>query len=159
MHAAESGRVSAILPAGSVGTASDFTAKGYHKMRTIITHHTSSFARDHIEVLAVDEPGSGGAHHDYVINVYDSPAANSARALVQSVSLKYQHGPIKDGVNGILDEALLAVVADRLGAFSQGEFRSRETALAHTKVQEAILWMQERQRERASRGVQGELKA
>lgn len=121
-------------------------------MREIHTHKTSDFARDHFDVIAVDELGSGGAHHEYLIRTKDK-----AGATVAELTLKYQHGPIANGVNGILDEALLAVVADRLKAFSEGEFRSRETSLAYTNVQQALLWMQERQRERASRGVQGKL--
>lgn len=68
-------------------------------MREIKTHHTSDFARNHIEVFAIDEPGSGGGNHEYLIRVWDR-ANPHERQLVAEVKLRYQHGPIKDGVNG-----------------------------------------------------------
>lgn len=121
-------------------------------MREITTHHNSAFTRDHIRVMAKDEPGSGGACHDYVIGVWD------AENFVSEIELKYQHGPIKEvGVNGIADEALLAVIIDRLEAFSLGEFSSMETKNALMCAKQCLEWMSLRQRERAIRGVAGRL--
>lgn len=59
------------------------------------------------------------------------------------------------GVNGISNEALLAIVEDRLLGFQSGEYACRENAVALTKIQEAMMWLQKRTRDRAARGVEG----
>jgi hypothetical protein len=71
-------------------------------------------------------------------------------------SVCFQEGPIAlAGVNGISNEALLAIVEDRLAGFQSGEYACRENALALTKIQEAMMWLQKRTRDRAARGVEG----
>jgi hypothetical protein len=73
-----------------------------------------------------------------------------------SVVLSFQNGPINEvGVNGITQEVLLAVVADRLRSFQAGPFACRENALALTKVEEAMHWLQKRTMDRMRRGVEG----
>jgi hypothetical protein len=70
--------------------------------------------------------------------------------------IDFQNGPIKEaGVNGISNEALLAIVEDRLACFQSGEYACRENAIALTKIQEAMMWLQKRTRDRVSRGVEG----
>jgi len=51
-------------------------------------------------------------------------------------------------VNGISNEALLAIVEDRLKGFQSGQYACRENALALTKLQEAMMWLHSRTRER-----------
>jgi hypothetical protein len=58
-------------------------------------------------------------------------------------------------VNGISIEALLAIVEDRLLGFQSGQFSCRENSIALTKVQEALLWLAKRTRDRVARGVEG----
>lgn len=122
-------------------------------MREITTHHNSPFTRDHIKVYAVDEPGSGGACHRYAVCLLDERGL-----VVGEIILDYQHGPLNEaGINGIADEGLLAVVADRLEAFALGEFSSVETKMALHHVKSAMEWMAFRQKERDLRGVAGRL--
>jgi hypothetical protein len=59
------------------------------------------------------------------------------------------------GVNGISNEALLAIVEDRLLGFQAGPYSCRENAVALTKVQEAMMWLQKRTLDRVKRGVEG----
>ena len=75
------------------------------------------------------------------------------------VNLRFQEGPIKveEDMNGITNEALLAVVIDRLRGFQSGPFACRENALALTKLEEGLMWLQKRTRERIARGVEGTL--
>jgi hypothetical protein len=69
--------------------------------------------------------------------------------------LEFQRGGVADnGVNGITNEALLAVVIDRIN-FLNAKFPCRENALAVTKVQEALHWLEARTKARISRGVEG----
>lgn len=53
------------------------------------------------------------------------------------------------------NEALLAVVEDRLLGFQSGENACRENALALTKLQEAMMWLHKGTRDRVARGVEG----
>jgi hypothetical protein len=74
-------------------------------------------------------------------------------------TLSFQNGPIKEaGVNGLTNEALIAVLVHRL-QFLNGKFPCRENALAITKLQEAGMWLDQRTMDRILRGVEGEHKA
>lgn len=114
-------------------------------MRTINSHKVNP-ANDRIEVTVVDEPGSGGANHQYSLQIPNVPATY----------LNFQNGPIAEvGVNGITHEALLAVLVDRLQAFQKGPFACRENAIALTKIEEAQHWLHHRTKARVDRGVEG----
>lgn len=70
-------------------------------------------------------------------------------------TLLFQMGPIKEaGVNGITNEALLAILVHRL-QFLNGKFPCRENSLAITKLQEAQMWLEHRTKDRQQRGVEG----
>ena len=100
-----------------------------------------------VEVL--DEPGAGGACHEYKITTLEVPTK-----IVGQIS--FQNGPIKEaGVNGCHQEDLLAIVIDRLQDFQKGEFRCRENALALTKIEEALFWLQARTAKRLMKGIEG----
>jgi hypothetical protein len=74
--------------------------------------------------------------------------------LLQKVH--FQEGPIKeDGVNGVNNEDLIAMVICRLEHFQKSEFSCRENALAITKLEEALLWLRKRTMGREQRGVEG----
>ena len=98
-------------------------------------------------ILAVDERGQGNANHEYGIELIDGGICAEVR---------FQNGPVKEfGVNGCHQEDLLAIVIDRLESFQDGEFACRENALALTKIQEAIHWLNHRTSDRQQRGVEG----
>lgn len=108
-------------------------------------------------ILAVDPPSYGGASHAYqVIDPYagatsDNPHTDSVMAEIQ-----FQRGPIaENGVNGLTNELLLTIVKDRLQSFQKGECACRENALALTKIEEAIHWLEARTADRQLRGVEG----
>lgn len=114
-------------------------------MRTI-TDHIVNPVNDRISISVMDEPGAGGANHHYAVNI-------DGGALVD---IHFQNGPIAEaGVNGVTQEALLAIVADRLRSFQSGPFACRENALALTKIEEAQHWLQSRTLARMKRGVEG----
>ena len=63
--------------------------------------------------------------------------------------------------NGISNEALIAIVLDRLRGFqgvarpdSGGNLPCRENALAITKLEEGLMWLHKRTRGRMERGVE-----
>lgn len=118
-----------------------------------LTNHRVNGLNEFLRVVAVDEPGAGGANHEYMIRLDTTEATAGTFAWC---SIKFQNGPILEvGVNGISNEALLAIVEDRLASFQEGPFACRENALALTKLQEAMMWLQWRTRGRIMRGVEG----
>jgi hypothetical protein len=111
-----------------------------------ITSHKVNPANDKVRVVVLDEPGSGGANHEYDVVL---PSGKATR-------ITFQNGGIAEfGVNGLTQEVLLAICIDRLQAFQCGPFGCRENALALTKIEEAQHWLQHRTRSRMERGVEG----
>src|SRR5262245_24584755 len=106
-----------------------------------LTDHVVNPANDRLRIKVIDEPGSGGANHLYVIEGFDT-ASNPVDPFVNQYgkpafhsTVLFQNGPIGEvGVNGVTHEALLAIVADRLRSFQAGPFSCRENALALTKI-------------------------
>lgn len=113
-----------------------------------LTDHIVNPANDRIGITVMDEPGSGGAHHYYAIDVDGSETTG--------IDMYFQNGPIaEEGVNGITHEVLLAILVDRMRCFQAGPFACRENALALTKLEEAQHWLHHRTRARMARGVEG----
>ena len=116
-------------------------------MRALTSHKVDGLNQE-LVVSVRDEPGCGGACHDYLI-----------ASLDVLCEIRFQNGPIQEvGVNGVSNEALLAIVEDRLLGFQSGEFSCRENVVALTKLQEAMMWLQKRTRDRVARGVEGTTK-
>lgn len=104
------------------------------------------------EIIVIDEPGQGGACHKYRIVKADG---KENEAFLDS-TINFQDGPVKEfGINGCHQEDLLAIVIDRLESFQAGPFACRENALALTKIQEAMHWLNHRTAVRQARGVEG----
>lgn len=115
-----------------------------------LTSHKIDGCNEAITVSAADEPGIGAACHVYRLDVTELSGQRVQHSLF------FQNGAISEvGVNGITNEALLAIVADRLEGFQSGPFACRENALALTKLQEAMHWLHHRTRARMERGVEG----
>lgn len=107
--------------------------------------------RKYTMIYATDEKGAGGANHEYDIRL----APQYLRDAVFG-RISFQKGPIKEnGVNGCHNEDLIAIVIDRLQGFQSGEFACRENALAITRLEEALLWLNKRTSDRIKRGVEG----
>ena len=102
-------------------------------------------------VLAADEQGNGGANHKYIIFV------DKGCQIPKEIEISFQNGPRKDpdSISGVLDTDLLEIVRDRLKGFQQGQFATRENAIALTHIEEALLWMNKRVEDRIERNVLG----
>jgi hypothetical protein len=104
------------------------------------------------QIEAVDEPEFGANHEYHIASVAES--VNHTQALYGTV--KFQKGPIKEfGVNGCHHEDLIAIVLDRLQSFQDGPYKCRENAIAITKLEEALHWLNHRTTSRQARGVEG----
>lgn len=119
-----------------------------------LTSHKVNGLNEVLRIEVLDEPGQGNACHLYGITSDEPRSADTPPGVMNPV--RFQNGPIGEfGVNGISNEALLAIVEDRLMGFQSGPFSCRENAIALTKLQEAMMWLQKRTRDRVARGVEG----
>jgi len=102
------------------------------------------------EVRIADEKGNGGASHLYEI-------VGEANNKNLSVFIQFQNGArnLEESTHGVLDTDLLEIVRHRLQSFQQGEFSTRENAVALTHIEEALMWMNRRVEDRIERNVLG----
>ena len=61
---------------------------------------------------------------------------------------------LKTVADGTINEEVLAMLIDRMN-YLQGKFPCRENAIAITKLDEALLWLNKRTSDRIKRGVEG----
>lgn len=115
-------------------------------MRELTSHKVEGTA-NHVIVEQLSDPGAGGACHTYRLTPLP------AEGQRDSVTLKF----MQIGKPGITNEALLAIVADRLNGFQSGEFACDENqeALEHTAA--ALEALKRRTADRVSRKVEGKL--
>jgi hypothetical protein len=114
-----------------------------------ITGHEANEANKGLRVRAMDEPGHGGACHDYLVEIRDGRGA---------WMINFQNGSIKEvGVNGLTPEVLIAIVMDRLASFQKGAFACVENEHAYHHLDQAFGWLASRTRRRVDAGVEGTL--
>lgn len=124
-----------------------------------ITSHRVNPANDRLQIQVHDEPGAGGANHLYAVygfRTLNNPSADSTCRDETCLKVLFQNGPIGEaGVNGVTQEVLLAIVADRLQAFQAGPYACAENAEALRHVEAAQEALLSRTRARMARGVEG----
>lgn len=132
-----------------------------------IREHIVAGDQAHQLVISVtDERGAGGAYHRYEITGFDATTNPSdfdrdeETTEPTKLTILFQNGPINEaGVNGVSQEALLAVILDRLRGFQNGPFPSEETAEAIEGCAKALAALQKRTLARIARGVEGTTQA
>jgi hypothetical protein len=118
-------------------------------MHEIKDHQTNDLNKA-IKVVADDrsEDTGGSYQYDVFIKSGDGP-------LLALETFMFQKGPVHEfGINGLTNEVLLAIVIDRLRGFLSGPFTCRENAMALMKLEEGLMWLQARTRDRIARGVE-----
>lgn len=123
-----------------------------------LTGHIVNPTNDKIKIEVTDIQGAGGANHAYFVSGVDFDANPSRDSLPRApgLGILFQNGPIDEaGINGVTQEALLEIVADRLRSFQSGPFSCKENSCALTKIEEAQHWLQQRTLARMRRGVEG----
>lgn len=119
-------------------------------MRELTDHIVSGDQAVQLKIEVLDEPGAGGANHDYLISWVDSQDVRN------EVGFSFQNGPIKEaGVNGVTGEALLAIEIDRLRSFQAGPYACHENAIALTHIETGLMWLQVRTLKRIRLGIEG----
>ncbi len=120
-------------------------------MSRLLTSHQTNECNRQIELHA-GKPGVGGAPTRY--DVF-GPWGQAGMCPSFGLNMKFQDGPITNGVNGLTNEVLLAILEDRLVGFQTGPFahKMNETALIH--IRSAMDALRSRTDERDERGVEG----
>lgn len=114
-------------------------------MRELTSHKVEG--AEALTVIAVDQRGQGNAHYEYEI---------LGPSEVRVGRISFQNGPIKEvGINGVSEEALLAILMDRLDGFQGGVYGCKENATTLDRLQAAMDLMQDRTRSRVARQVEG----
>lgn len=107
--------------------------------------------RKYTEVVAVDEKGQGNANHEYVIK-----AVGDGNVTGRLGEVHFQNGPIKEaGVNGVMNEDLIAIVIDRMRGFQSGDYACKNNEQALDSLELALAYLWARTKEREARGVEG----
>ncbi len=104
-------------------------------------------SQDHTKTLVCDERGPGNANHIYKVQLVDGKTVGE---------INFQKGPVKEtGRNGIHNEDLLAIVADRLAGFQGGDFACTSNQQALECVLDALKYLRIRTEVRKARNVEG----
>jgi hypothetical protein len=86
-----------------------------------------------------------------------NPAGGATRST--GILIDWQNGPLATTeLNGAFVEGVILAAIGRLQFYqtvSNRKFACRENALAITKLEEALMWLEERTRGREERGVEG----
>lgn len=120
-------------------------------MRELTTHKVNelnSILR--IEILEENEHG-----HGRLYGITSDEVRDAAKPPAVTLPIRFQDGPIALGFNGITNEALLAIVRDRLECFQRGPFCCEANNDALDNVTAAQRALERRTLERAARGVEG----
>ncbi len=124
-------------------------------MKREITSHKVNGLNEALRISVLDDPGQGNACHEYCIYAPNDAVNKELNASV-ACNIKFQNGPIGEvGINGISNEALLAVVRDRLEGFQAGEYACDANKQALSYLIYAIESLHLRTEERVGRGVEG----
>lgn len=114
------------------------------KTEAITGHRDGSKLNDALIVERVGEPGRGGAFTAYRI-----------RSADEVFELRFQSQDPAIKIDGASNEALLAIVADRLVCFQQSPMACEENANALSCITRAAHFLAERTRARIAAGKEG----
>lgn len=78
----------------------------------------------------------------------------------KGIDIRWQNGPLGTGAdrkepNGAFVEGVIQAAIQRLEFFQNSKFKCRENALAITKLEEALHWLNWRTTKRVALGVEG----
>lgn len=87
-----------------------------------------------------------------------NPTGGNVRGT--GLSIDWQNGPLGRGENrkepnGAFVETVIDAARQRIQFYQDSKFHCRENAIAITKLEEAILWLNKRTTDRENRNVEG----
>ncbi len=142
-----------LTPTGEAQAAKEALDQDNHKnaAKAMPTGRQLPETTCYTHVLATDDRGAGNANHAYEVIGHEEGKPDVILGYIQ-----FQNGPIKEtGLNGVMNEDLLAIVIDRLRGFQSGPYACKENEVALSKVELALSVLNERTAARVARGVEG----
>jgi len=92
--------------------------------------------------------------HRYELESFE-PDPDALGQILQFIEkMPTETGEFKTVCNGTTNEEVLRVLIDRLQSLNK-KLPSRQTSIAITKCEEALMWLNNRTQERKARGVEG----
>lgn len=91
--------------------------------------------------------------HRYELDSFENTNSQQIQ-FIEKEPLDEGSTELKTVYDGTTNEEVLRVLIDRC-SYSRTKFPSRETALAITKMEEALMWLEKRTANRKDRGVEG----
>ena len=81
-------------------------------------------------------------------------------AIGCGIEIKWQEGPLGRGderkdPNGAFVETVIDIARQRIQYYQDSQFKCRENAIAITKLEEALMWLNKRTQDREIRNVEG----
>jgi hypothetical protein len=76
------------------------------------------------------------------------------------INISWQEGPLGRGderkaPNGAFVETVIDIARQRIQYYQDSKFKCRENAIAITKLEEALMWLNKRTQDREKRNVEG----
>lgn len=93
--------------------------------------------------------------HKYRLENFEKTQTEQELQFIEKVQ---QNGSFVTVHDGTTNEEVLKMLIDRLKTLS-AKLPSRQTSIAITKCEEALMWLENRTKERTDRGVEGTPKA
>jgi len=92
---------------------------------------------------------------DFTTDGQGNPTGGNTWHTQAKMEINWQNGIVgDDGQNGAFVEDVLEVARQRLQFFQASKFRCRENAIALTKIEEALQWLDWRTRQRVIADVE-----
>lgn len=92
--------------------------------------------------------------HLYELENFEEGDIKQALQFIQKVPVFEGSSDLKTISNGTTNEEVLKVLINRL-QYLNGKFPCRENSIVITKLEEALMWLEKRTRDRVARGVEG----
>ena len=92
--------------------------------------------------------------HRYLLPGFEDPKVSQYLDFINKKPAPGEIGKLVTVQDGTTNEAVICVLIDRMN-YLQSKFPCRENALAITKLDEALLWLEKRTTDRVARNVEG----
>lgn len=93
--------------------------------------------------------------HKYELSNFDQPdQPGQLLQFIEKREINIPGSPMETINDGTTNEEVLFMLIDRL-SFLMNKLPSRESSIAFTHLQEALMWLEKRTAERKARGVEG----
>ena len=90
----------------------------------------------------------------------DNGCPSGGNAVGCGIKIEFQNGALGRGAdrkepNGAFVETVIDIARQRIAFYQEGKFACRENAIAITKLEEALMWLNKRTADREARQVEG----